>query len=335
MPRSIDSFPSPDSSRSSSPSGYPNPLAAAHLLRAQQLLHKVETLQHILRSPKYAAPTSNTLPSPTDEDETKESTWYAAPISQVELRHFHAAVKAEVNLLSFQAHSKPKEDEDPAKAPAGTISGSNLPFLESVWRVVEAEGPGVRGLRVGVGYKEPAAPGNGGKKGKMVKRRVEVDVISDGGRRWTKVLGTTKEKLIRELSLHNHADDLMPEEDEESEEIEHGILRTLKGLVRARGETWVGYLRPVVELRVLGISAEEAEGDGILRTYFRQVRKMGVEVGFGAGGPTEKEQDQSGEGWMEDLHRECSRRTYHFGPPLQPDGARPVAVLDCTVSPPS
>ncbi|CAZ83867.1 unnamed protein product [Tuber melanosporum] len=237
----------------------PNPLAAALVTRAHRLLDSLESLQTHLRRHSL----------------TKE----------VEIRPFATSLRSETRMLEALAATPPTPES------THSMRSSNLSYLEAVWKCARAQ-VGVRGICQSFGFvdKEGKAGDWGGghsKERKGKKGSVCVDVVAGNGLVWIKVSTITAERVVHSLAKGGWED----------AEGEVGLVKCVRGLVKASGCFRVQYLHPSVLVwlpsLLLDGGGEGAQGEErvAVEGFIKAIMAEGARVQLGSGAILGGEED--------------------------------------------
>ncbi|KAI4728474.1 hypothetical protein E4T49_03772 [Aureobasidium sp. EXF-10728] len=230
----------------------PAPATASDLLsRCQSLLSELETFKEYLKSRKQD--------------------------HQVEIAHFRNTVKSELRTLQRLA-SASSDDQDTNQH---TVNSSNLPFLESVWRVVKNNN-GLQAMQKRFYWQQ-----KGQKRGQKKQNSALVDVVAGDGLEWFKVSLLTNNRLLFDKAKLGW-EDASSSDDEEDEEGQQDkvappedneddvpLVKMTKDLVRAAKEVRIRTRSPRITLVLPKLKeGEVAEIDKILN----QLRDLGVRL---------------------------------------------------------
>ncbi|KAF2239051.1 hypothetical protein EV356DRAFT_528931 [Viridothelium virens] len=196
-------------------------------------------------------------------------------------------VRAELSTLESRA------DSGKLFEPGG-LSGTNLPYLETVWlaakrckglvgfsrRVYWVPPPKGRYKKTAGPYKEPYTS-----KEKIANSAL-IDVIAEDGAKWIKVSTITPKRLMYEMAERGlGSEDLLEMQNEnmnfldaiEDEEDKLSIIRVAEDLIKAAHATRVKYKHPRVQLVLPRLASDRREIDVIVK----RIREMGIEVDCG------------------------------------------------------
>ncbi|KAL9096829.1 MAG: hypothetical protein Q9165_000793 [Trypethelium subeluteriae] len=248
------------------------------LKRARALQAEIHSLHDYVKCSKEQAPTQETpgiLAAPHGSR------------SPHQLLSLLNQTRAELSTLESRA------DSGKLFEPGG-LSGTNLPYLETVWLAAKR----CKGL-VGFSrrvywilppkgrYKETAGPYKEAYTSKeKIANSVLIDVIAEDGTKWIKVSTITPKKLMYEMAERGlGTEDLLEMQNEnmnfldagEDEDDKLSIIRVAEDLMKAAHATRVNYKHPRVQLVLPRLASDSREIDVVLK----RIREMGIEVDCG------------------------------------------------------
>jgi hypothetical protein len=259
---------------------YVPPTASDLLQRCQTLLSELEIFKEYLKSRKQdhqveIAHFRNTVNS---ELRTLQRLTSASSIS--------ASTSSPANKPFTSSDSEDDQEEEKKQTTSQhTVNSSNLPFLESVWRVVK-NNTGLLAMQKRFYWQE-----KGMKRGQKKQNSALVDVVAGDGLEWFKVSLLTNNRLLFDKAKLGWEDASSSEDEEEDEEAETKeevgskkeeaddndvpLVKMTKDLVRAAREVKIKTRSPRITLVLPKLKEGEVpEIDRIMD----QLRSLGVNL---------------------------------------------------------